>query len=75
MFFAEDGKTMIIVEEKIDGANLGISLTDACSKLMGLRMDVVLWRYVKHIDGPCLLIKTFPGNWKPSNWSVKRAAF
>jgi len=28
--FAEDGKTMIIVEEKIDGANLGISLTDAC---------------------------------------------
>lgn len=51
-------------------------LVDGClSKLMGLRMDVVLWRYVKHIHGPCLLIKTFPGNRKPSNWSVKRAAF
>lgn len=29
LMVAKDGKTMIILEEKIDGANLGISLTDA----------------------------------------------
>ena len=33
----KDGKTMIIVEEKIDGANLGISLTDAWHQWLGPR--------------------------------------